>query len=571
MRRSATLLRHIIASVGATLMKRGIVRTFIGLMILLTDGGQSFGQVVINELVKEERTATSGAVTPDTREFIELYNAGSAPVDLSGWSIVRWDYATDGPGLPPITLPTGSTIAQNDYFVIGGSAIPAAVRDFMPDTGQDLFPDVAAYALELRNSSNAMVDAVAYDLFQSGIFPPTAEQATQIGDGFQGQLMSTNVNAPNTRQSWSRYRDGRDTNSNGRDFGVLPLTPGATNNLPLNDMHTVPDVDGLANGTRVNNYYASFIQPTVIDPMVVDSNNLRSIPRSPQGGKAMVAWDPPGGNAAYSKELVNGFNLYAYFDTTPIGLASTTNDEEWESHIYGIGSTDAFFANPDPTGGIFVPGTITQNASTGIGWLYQQYEEQHPDVEQPAYTKLMLVDFGDGGNSLPEAMEWEVIEEIDMSAEPSGWYRLGLDYDPAAGQVVATFDDQTFTFTTDMNRFGTFFVGYREALTGNPLELHNPPIFDLFSAPPAGLTGDFNGDGAVDAADYVQWRDGGTLQNEGGITPGMATPDDYQTWRSNFGKTATGAASFGAAVPEPRVAALMAIGMLAMAWMRRGR
>ena len=152
-----------------------------------------------------------------------------------------------------------------------------------------------------------------------------------------------------------------------------------------------------------------------------------------------MAWDETGGgNTSYSKELVNSFDIYAYFDTTPLGVAPETQDEEWESQIYGIGSSDAFFGNPDPTGGIFVPGTITQNASTGIGWLYQQYEEESPDVDQPAFTKLMLVDFGDGGDSMPDAMEWEVIEEIDMSAVPPGWFRLGIDYDPATGQVTAT-------------------------------------------------------------------------------------------------------------------------------------
>jgi hypothetical protein len=58
------------------------------------------------------------------------------------------------------------------------------------------------------------------------------------------------------------------------------------------------------------------------------------------------------------------------------------------------------------------------------------------------------------------------------------------------------------------------------------------------------LPGDNNGDGAVDAADYVVWRTtDGTLAG-------------YDTWRANFGQTAGGgagatAASSHAAVPEP--------------------
>jgi hypothetical protein len=68
--------------------------------------------------------------------------------------------------------------------------------------------------------------------------------------------------------------------------------------------------------------------------------------------------------------------------------------------------------------------------------------------------------------------------------------------------------------------------------------------------PAAGLTGDFNGNGAVDAADYVLWRNGGTLQNEGGVTPGTASPEDYQTWRANFGRTAGAGGAAAAGVPE---------------------
>ncbi len=45
---------------------------------------------------------------------------------------------------------------------------------------------------------------------------------------------------------------------------------------------------------------------------------------------------------------------------------------------------------------------------------------------------------------------------------------------------------------------------------------------------PAGVTGDYNGNGVVDAADYVQWRNGGPLQND--PTNGVQ-PEDYGVWR----------------------------------------
>jgi hypothetical protein len=68
---------------------------------------------------------------------------------------------------------------------------------------------------------------------------------------------------------------------------------------------------------------------------------------------------------------------------------------------------------------------------------------------------------------------------------------------------------------------------------------------------PAGILGDYNNNGTVDAADYVLWRNGGPLQNEG-VTPGTATPEDYAFWRARFGVSTTGsAAATAAAVPEP--------------------
>jgi hypothetical protein len=66
-----------------------------------------------------------------------------------------------------------------------------------------------------------------------------------------------------------------------------------------------------------------------------------------------------------------------------------------------------------------------------------------------------------------------------------------------------------------------------------------------------GLAGDFNQDGAVNAADYVVWRkDLGTTY----------TQNDYNVWRAHFGQTSgsgTGA-SVNAAVPEPASALLLA-------------
>ena len=78
----------------------------------------------------------------------------------------------------------------------------------------------------------------------------------------------------------------------------------------------------------------------------------------------------------------------------------------------------------------------------------------------------------------------------------------------------------------------------------------------------AGLDGDFNGDGSVDAADYVTWRKGlGTTH----------TLEQYDEWRTNFGTTAPGGGSSATAAPtpEPSTAMMTVIAGLAAAFARR--
>ena len=65
----------------------------------------------------------------------------------------------------------------------------------------------------------------------------------------------------------------------------------------------------------------------------------------------------------------------------------------------------------------------------------------------------------------------------------------------------------------------------------------------------------------MDAADYVQWRNGGPLQND--PTPGVQ-PADYTVWRTNFGRTAGSASAVVASVPEPTALVLMWLAAVVM-------
>ncbi len=545
----------------------------------------AMAQVVINEIVEDERAADSTQV-PDTREFIELYNSGNSAVDISGWTLNYWQLGTAaGAGsyfATFDTVPNGTSLASHAYYVVGASGVPNVNLDLGANI--DLFPDTNSI-FELWNGPRetaTLLDAVGMETFRN-VELTNANQAqldqiaagqtvgTTARGGWWGQTLSNNANAPNVPQSLSRLRDGLDRNVNGRDFGMLPITPGASNNLPQNASHTISNVDLTAVGTELStNYYASFVLPRVIDPTAVGpagggGNNINTtvIPASPQGGRAIIAYDETGGgNAAYSKELVNKFSLYAYIETADLNLGQTAVQSE--ASTYGIGSTDPFFGTPNQAGLNTL--TSTQNGNTGIGWMIQRAEAANGGATT---TLLQLIDFNDGGDSVLADNDWQIKQTIDLSASASGWHVLSIDYDPATGNVTAKYDNNIYTFSTATDLAGTFYVGYRENLPGTGNTVARPPTFDLF-VPPAGVPGDYNNNGVVDAADYVLWRNGGPLQNEV-ATIGSVTAEDYAAWRARFGNTSgSGSVQTGAAVPEPSTFLLVLanVAILGAAWRR---
>jgi GH35 family endo-1,4-beta-xylanase len=77
--------------------------------------------------------------------------------------------------------------------------------------------------------------------------------------------------------------------------------------------------------------------------------------------------------------------------------------------------------------------------------------------------------------------------------------------------------------------------------------------------------GDFNGDGAVDAADYVVWRSSNGSNTDlraDGNGDGSINDADYAVWRTHFGTTYGGNALAIAAVPEPSTRLLLIAAVL---------
>ena len=432
------------------------------------------GQVVINEFQYDDTGTT------DDREFVELYNAGGAGVDISGWTLGGQDASGAN---TTTTIPAGTILAPGAYWVVGNAAVQNVNQ-----VAAGGFLENDAETIELRNGG-VLVDAVVYEGNKGstsyGTLPADVLAQVNTGGnaaspGFWPNHQGVDLGANSVTVSVGRFINGADTNNTGRDFGTRPGTPGASNLAGgvITPTYVVPDVDALTPETDAPGLVGSFVNAKVINPTVVSLHNQNSITASPQGGNAITVVDTTGGgNVAVSLDVHQGsgtFNINAYLETAD--APGTEN----ETTMYGtLGSVGSLFNTPDPSGDIFALTTPSAGDGSGVGWLFQRFG---------AGAKLYLVDAGDGGNSSPDVSptEWDILQTIDLSNDPAGWHRLAISVD-AAGNGLALYDDQAFNFTTDPNLNGSFYVGYREGLAGTPAtpgsSLFRPPTFDISTAP----------------------------------------------------------------------------------------
>ena len=434
-------------------------------------GANASGALLINEFQYDDGGT-------DDREYVELYNSGPNPVDISGYSVGTRDSGGVGasasaPVVIPGALGSGTTlIPAGGFYVIGNPGV-ANVNQTVA-TGM-LENDTET--IELRDGPFAtgnLIDAVVYEGSAPFALPGdvVSEQgANPYYPNHQGIDLAGTPLKPAT--SVARYLDGADTNNNGRDFGLRPGTPGAPNATAIMTSYTPPIVDALADGAVVAGLTGSFVGARAITPgTVVAGLNPNAIPAPPSGGKAIVAWDGSGGgNGVVSNDAFSGaqeFKLYAYLDTANLPLSSNASNVTFrgsELTFYGLGgSIDAFtnLANVSGTVGITANSV---NGATGVSWYYEKVGETGLGLGDVS-EKLYLIDAGAGGNMNTDpgnaaADVWKVLATIDLSSSPSAWHHLSIAID-AAGNGVAGYDDQTFNFVTAPNLNGSFYVGYRE-------------------------------------------------------------------------------------------------------------
>ncbi|MGK0153540.1 MAG: hypothetical protein ACI9SE_000486 [Neolewinella sp.] len=403
-------------------------------LAFIPQGGQgsSTAPIVINEFSYDD----SGS---DDLEYIELYNRTGAPVDVSGWSLVGDD--SNGVNFTEV-FPAGTIIAANDFLVLGDTLVPNV--DILRSSG---FLQNSNESITLFDTTGTtIVDTLIYEA-NKGVFNPALAE----GEGIWGNCYLYELNPT----AWSRLRDGFDTNNNGNDFRQQPWSPGASNNLPSSPS-TFNDFDALVVGDDLADWQGSFNDPRVIDPTVVDANNPSSIPASPQGGLAAVAWDSAGGGQ-HAMQLANPATelfseAYVFIDATPLAAG------EREMWSFGYGTSGTLYNFPDPTLAL----GFAANGDTGLVWTY---------VRDEFGANIYLMDRNDGGLGALALSGAVTVGSIPIVVGVNdGWQRIQLQITGTngSGRFGGTYgvSDGTAFSTTVASTDRALFASYREGVAG---------------------------------------------------------------------------------------------------------
>ena len=164
------------------------------------------GDAVIR--INEFSVGTEGALGD---EFVEVANAGTGAVDLSGWKLVY----RSGAGTSDVSLGTladGTMLAPGAFFLFGGSAYSGAHpadKSFSAGLASD------AGGVAIKDADGNIVDSVGWGDATNAFVEGTTAAAPPI--------------APAPGKSDARHPNGQDTNVNAADFTIGDPTPGVSN------------------------------------------------------------------------------------------------------------------------------------------------------------------------------------------------------------------------------------------------------------------------------------------------------------------------------------------------------
>ncbi|MGL4511905.1 MAG: lamin tail domain-containing protein [Lacipirellulaceae bacterium] len=498
-------------------------------------------------------------------EWIEVYNAGTSEVNLDGWVVDRVGDVAQSPGLAPQVR---STVLVSNIPVSNATRVPAgsvailydgAGLGFSPTRFRAAWPLVPAGVPLIGVDgwvSNALTNAPAPPTVAPslpgttlGFWPNEGTYLTDVANlGSVGMPDRRVVGVSQTRLSFS-YDDA-------------PPWPAATGAASIH-----------LSGAAVSNG-ASW---------TVSSNGANSATLSVPTftGTAANATDigspgqVPGGTPSRSGLMLTE----VMYDP-----ASITGSTEWEwVEVYNAGPTAIDFAmtphwlddddgpaqlGPNVTSGVVPAGGVAMlfnpaaTSATLLGGAWDRPGE--PEAWIPVSPWPALANSGD----VIGLWSNQAAYAADLAAGASlAGAVTGLVYDDTSPWPSNSGMDSIFLRSLGGSPLASSSWGRASAAPIDPNARRSRPVVapggtidnaggDVGSpgfytpAPGGPLVGDYNGDGAVNAADYTLWRDGGPLMNET-ASPGGIDAADYQAWAANYG-------AGGAAVTVPEPAGLLA-------------
>jgi hypothetical protein len=282
------------------------------------------------------------------------------------------------------------------------------------------------------------------------------------------------------------------------------------------------------------------------------------LPENPSGGVAELARGATRGSSAYNR--ANGSHLfdirYTSTNVTVLvdGVEQFNQNGSFPDGRFGLYSA---WMTPAPVFSNFEAVPIT-----GFDGLSVTVDQSDGKITlHNAGTAAVDFDYyqiNSPGNSLNFA-GWNSLSDQNFQTVGPG---NGQSWDEAGGSSNSALAEVYLQSNSTLAGGASRDIGFAFNHTMNihdltasfrlPSGLILPATVSYIGAP-VGVPGDYNGNGTVDAGDYVMWRKGGPLLNEV-ATIGSVTPEDYTEWRARFGNSGSGSGPSlggGAAVPEP--------------------
>jgi T5SS/PEP-CTERM-associated repeat protein len=234
------------------------------------------------------------------------------------------------------------------------------------------------------------------------------------------------------------------------------------------------------------------------------------------------------------------------------GTVDTPNDPLRPMIVNGHASGDAAFSSLTFLG--YVKGVGTFDDVTFTGTHSPGLSTATLNTGNVSYTNSATLDIELAGSGFDQIKSNNTIAidgtlKVDLLSGFTPLVGQRFDILTAVGGISGTFDTQL------LPQLGNG-LAFRVLYSPNAVSLH------VISA----LPGDYNLNGAVDAADYVVWRNSlgetGTDLAADGNGNSQVDAGDYEVWRANFGQTAAASTLASNSIPEPRALTMFLVGLL---------